>query len=313
MDAVLEPFRDARDSEAEETLGRLLSGHAAPVIRRVVAGRLGHACSDVDDVCSQVVLQLMLRLRQGRRDDNLESIDAFDGYIATAAHHGCDHYLRRKYPLRWQLRNRLRYALEHDSRWSVWRSPEGAWLCGRAGWQTRPPAEPPDRQGLADVRPEQVREFLMRIFPPRGGPLPLPVVVDIAAEIWGVPLRPYADDQTIDSVPDGRARIEAEMTQRAKAARVWAEIRELPVRQRQALLLNLKDDGLNLFLATGTASLRTLAEAIEMTVETLARLWNDLPLPDQDVASRIGCTRQQVINLRMSARKRLANRLSGWS
>jgi DNA-directed RNA polymerase specialized sigma24 family protein len=313
MDAVLERFRTARDSDAEETLGHLLSAHASPIIQRVVASRLGPANSDVDDVCSQVVLQLMLRLRQGRQDDDLDSIDAFEGYIATAAHHGCDHYLRRKYPLRWQLRNRVRYVLEHDARWSVWRSREGTWLCGRAGWETRTPAERPDRNDLADIGSEQVRQLLMRIFPASGGPLPLWVVVDLAAEVWGVPLRPYVEEKAVETVPDRRASIAAEMTQRAKAAHVWAEIRELPIRQRQALLLNLKDDGLILFLATGTASLRTVAAAMEMSVETLAALWNDLPLPDQDVAIRLGCTRQQVINLRMSARKRLANRLAGWS
>jgi hypothetical protein len=66
-----------------------------------------------------------------------------------------------------------------------------------------------------------------------------------------------------------------------------------------------------LFLATGTASLRSVADALEMPVGTLAALWNDLPLSDIEVAIRMGCTRQQVINLRMSARKRLSNRMAG--
>ena len=313
MDAVLERFLASHDGDAEEALGELLSTHATPIIRRVITSRLGHANSDIDDVSSQVVLQLMLRLRQGRRDDDLKHIDAFDGYIAAAAHHGCDHYLRRKYPLRWQLRNRIRYVLEHDSRWSVWKSPEGIWMCGRAGWETRAAGVPPDGRDLADVQSQQVGMLLTRTFDVSDGPLPLWVVVDLAAAVWGVPLRPYHEDKGIEAVPDSRPWIDDEMTQRARTARVWAEIRELPLRQRQALLLNLKDDGLMLFLATGTASLRTVAEAMDMTVETLAALWNDLPLPDNAVASRLGCTRQQVINLRMSARKRLSNRLATWS
>ena len=65
MDAILAPFVAARGSDEEATLGDLLATHAAPLIRRVVVRRLGHANSDVDDVCSQVVMQLMLRLRQG--------------------------------------------------------------------------------------------------------------------------------------------------------------------------------------------------------------------------------------------------------
>ena len=35
---------------------------------------------------------------------------------------------------------------------------------------------------------------------------------------------------------------------------------------------------------------------------------SSIPLDDNAIAQRLGCTRQQVINLRMTARKRLANR-----
>jgi DNA-directed RNA polymerase specialized sigma24 family protein len=313
MDAALERFLAARDADADETLGRLLSTHATPIIRRVITSRLGHSNNDADDVCSQVVMQLMLRLRQGRKDGDLNAIDAFDRYIAAAAHHGCDHHLRGKYPLRWQLRNRIRYALEHDLRWAIWKSLDSTWMCGKAGWETRAPGVPPAGSDLAGVEAQQVRNLLARTFQLTGGPLPLWVVVDLAAAVWAVPSRPYHDDTGIEAVPDDRPWIDAEMTQRARAERLWVEIRDLPVRQRQALLLNLKDDGLTLFLATGTASLRAVAEALDMTVETLAALWNDLPLSDNEVATRLGCTRQQVINLRMSARKRLSNRLVQWS
>ena len=311
MDALLAPLAAAHGSDAEATLGDLLTTHAAPLIRRIVVRRLGYANSDVDDVCSQVVLQLMLRLRQGVRDGDLTAIEAFDRYIAASAHHGCDHYLRRKYPLRWQLRNRLRYVLEHDSDWSVWRATDETWLCGPVGWQARPLAVTPAASDLAGVAPQRVRELLLRIFQLSDGPLELAGVVEVAAAAWGVPLHRDEDGKAIEAVPDLRTPIDVDMALRERAARVWSEIRELPVRQRQALLLNLKDEGLSLFLATGTASLRGVADALEMPVETLAALWNDLPLSDIEVAIRMGCTRQQVINLRMSARKRLSNRMAG--
>jgi hypothetical protein len=51
-----------------------------------------------------------------------------------------------------------------------------------------------------------------------------------------------------------------------------------------------------------------LAVALEMPPKVLAQLWNDLPLDDLAIASRLGLTRQQVINLRKSARARLARR-----
>ena len=313
MDAILAPFVAARDSDAEATLGDLLATHATPLIRRVITSRLGHTNSDVDDVCSQVVLQLMLRLRQGVKGGDLSAIHTFDGYVAASAHHGCDHYLRRKHPLRWQLRNRIRYVLEHDSAWCVWQTADETWLCGPVGWQSRPLAVAPAATDLAGVAPQRVRELLRRVFQLSNGPLALVTVVDLAAVVWGVALNRDEDGTTIEAVPDPGTPIDVEMALRERAERVWSEIRELPIRQRQALLLNLKDEGLSLFLATGTASLRAVAEALEMPIHALAALWNDLPLSDIQVADRIGCTRQQVINLRMSARKRLSNRLAGCS
>ncbi len=88
------------------------------------------------------------------------------------------------------------------------------------------------------------------------------------------------------------------------------QIRELPLRQRHAVLLTLRDDAIVLFVTTGAASMRDIALSLELPAEQFAALWNELPLPDNAVAARLGCTRQQVINLRMAARKRLAYRLA---
>jgi hypothetical protein len=59
----------------------------------------------------------------------------------------------------------------------------------------------------------------------------------------------------------------------------------------------------------GVATIRQIAGVLEIHDAELAALWDDLPLDDATIGLRIGCTRQQVINLRMAARKRLTNRL----
>jgi hypothetical protein len=93
-------------------------------------------------------------------------------------------------------------------------------------------------------------------------------------------------------------------------------MRLLPLNQRAALLLNLKDaEGrgcIALFTVTNIATLRELAEALEMKAEILAELWNKLPLEDAKIAELLKLTRQQVINARKSARERLARRLRGF-
>ena len=59
---------------------------------------------------------------------------------------------------------------------------------------------------------------------------------------------------------------------------------------------------------TGVASIRRIADALELDHAGFAELWPTLPLDDRDIAERLGLDRQQVINLRKSARARLARR-----
>ena len=103
------------------------------------------------------------------------------------------------------------------------------------------------------------------------------------------------------------------LTHRERLERLWGEIRELPPRQRAALLLNLRDDEgrgmIELWPQTGIASLAELARALDLTEAALRELWPTLPRDDQWIAARLGVTRRQVINLRKCARGRLARRL----
>jgi hypothetical protein len=97
---------------------------------------------------------------------------------------------------------------------------------------------------------------------------------------------------------------------------LWEELRRLPLKQRVALLLNLRDhqgEGcIALFPAIGIASFRQLAEALDLEAEKLAEIWNELPLDDARIADLLQLTRQQVINARKSARRRLERRLKGF-
>jgi DNA-directed RNA polymerase specialized sigma24 family protein len=114
-----------------------------------------------------------------------------------------------------------------------------------------------------------------------------------------------------DPAPDAALAFE----RRTYLARLWEEIRQLPPRQAAALLLNLRDgQGRNaaaLLPLTGIATLREMATAVGLPPEGLAELWSRLPLEDTGLAEILGVTRQQVINLRKSARERLARRMRG--
>ena len=79
------------------------------------------------------------------------------------------------------------------------------------------------------------------------------------------------------------------------------------------MLLNLRDDQgrdrLALLTLTGLATRGDLARLLELPEPELAELWGDLPLDDRTLALRFDLTARQVINLRKSARARLARRL----
>src|SRR5262249_10299037 len=113
-------------------------------------------------------------------------------------------------------------------------------------------------------------------------------------------------------IPDPRMDCASELILSNRLRALWDEIRRLPLRQRIALLFNLRDDkgrgAIGLFPLLNVASIQMIAETLEMPVEELARLWNRLTLEDALIAERLGATRQQVINLRKAARQRLAKR-----
>jgi hypothetical protein len=93
---------------------------------------------------------------------------------------------------------------------------------------------------------------------------------------------------------------------------LWGEIQLLPRAQRVALLCNLKSpQGVNvitLFPAARVATFEQLAEALEIPPREFEVLWGRLPLDDLSIAEYLKITRQQVINLRRSARDRLLRR-----
>lgn len=172
----------------------------------------------------------------------------------------------------------------------------------------------PDADRLDDVG------LLTAIFTRSGSPIELDDLVTICASVRGIS-DATTSTTAVDEQRPGNEALETgregdlvdELARRDYLRRAWVEIRQLLPRQRAALLLNLRDaqggNALDLFVLVGVATIRQIARALEMEAKSIARLWNDLPLSDAVIAERLGTTRQQVINLRKSARERLARRL----
>jgi len=308
---LLERYLSAPHLDASEELGELLSTCAEPIIRKVVFWKINDSRADAEDVCAEAMLNLVQHLQRYREAEGRSAIEGFNDYVAATAHHACDRYFRRKCPGLWRLRNRIRFVLERDAKFAVWQNSQGVWLCGLAIWRHQQQPGPTPSPGDLGARSNlSLNEIVSVIFQSCRTPLELSAVVELARGVKAVPSIAAPSDEL--ELPDNKIAADVEIEQRTFALELWKEIQELPPRQRQALLFNLKDDAINLLVLTGVASFREVAATLEISPEELASFWNKLPFEDTEIAERLGCTRQQVINLRMAARKRLANRLAGW-
>jgi RNA polymerase sigma factor (sigma-70 family) len=314
MHTLLVPYLGAVDRVSEDAhLHELLQTHAFPLIRRVVVARLAGLEQDVEDVCSEAHLELLLWLRRLKANPDLIKIDDFPAYTSAIAVNACNRYFRRRNPGRAQLKNQIRYVLSSDSRFAILDPPHAATRCGLAELDL---ADTPLVRPDAEISIESDRDLaiqLERIFRAAGGAMELDAVTAVVVRTWNIARDVHASAGELNAVGGEPNDVEQSIDRRRYAARLWAEICTLPVKQRIALLLHLRDGrgnpALALFPVSGIAFLPEIAAILGWSEGELAEVWSNLPLDDKAIAEILGCSRQQVINLRMSARKRLANRM----
>lgn len=298
-------------------MAELLSEHAQARIGRILATRFRQSSlpfDQKDDVGSEIVVRLVKRLRQLAGDPAAHPISSFRDYVAMVAFNTFDEFVRRAWPLRTKLRNRIRYAAAHDARLAAWESA-GILVCGLAEWRGRAPAAPPVAAIALPAKPSDLRAALLRLFTAIQAPLAFEDVVSILAQTYGYPAQ--ETPRSLDPLHDieGSAPSDRGIESVQYLRDLWNEIRALPLHQRLALLLHARAaDGepvVRLLPLARVATIAAIAAALEIPPEELAALWRKLPLDDLSIAARLGLTRPQVISLRRSARERLARRMRG--
>ena len=350
FDALLLPFLQAADRKAAQSLlAPLLSEHAAPVIKNVLRNKLRVSLSVSDgsfenqealEIESEVMALLLTELNKLQQAAAPDVIGNFRSYVAVVTFHACARYLNQKNPQRGQLKRRLRYLLTTRTDFALWQSAEKNWLCGFKQWQDQEGYRAKTgssarqingsrqlahfaAQGSQNAEHLPLEELLPAMLNWAGTPVAFEELVNVIAGLQGLKKQvPHSDGdgeaaaEELAQLPDPRADIAAELDQRLYLQRLWAEICELPHRQRVALLLNLKDAQgrgmIALFPLTSVATMPQLAATLEMPLEHFAAIWNELPWEDAAIALNLGLTRQQVVNLRKCARERLARRMKGF-
>jgi len=335
IDALLEPLLVASsEEEADELVSQLITVHAEPVIKGVIRFKLRLNSyretqrAESDDIHQETVLQLVAQLQRFRKLPEANPISDVRGMAAVIAHRTCARWMRRQFPERHAFKNRLHYLLTRQRGFALWQDDDGKQVTGFAAWQEQKKPRlalemeklPAHLRTLKSSKPQEISDAVAAIFNHLGRPVEFDELVGALAAILGIsdqPAETLAGDE--DAAPE-RASGEPDhgwqIEKRMFLQRLWEELQQLPLNQRAALLLNLKDASgsgcITLFPAIGIATVRQLAKALEITAERFADVWNELPLEDARIAELLGLTRQQVINARKSGRERLARRLKGF-
>lgn len=339
IDPSLLPFLDAQDAlEEAAALARLNAEEIEPVIRRGLGYKLriyspqrdrNPQRTEFDEIYNDIQLRLLKRLRALKQDPAQNQIGNLRGYVATVTRNTCDEYLRHRYPLRRSLKDKIRHHLLNHTEFVLWENTGHNWVAGLSGWQRARDElcstgdELKERLKIhwqtIDVQRLQLHDLLITIFDVANAPLELEELTELVAEFWDIEDHPE-EPLTADTGVPREAQLGADINPAAIVERreslqlLWREICQLPRRQRVALLLNLRNpQGINIITllpATGIATFEQIARTLEMPVVEFEQLWADLPLDDLRIAAYLGATRQQVINLRKTARERLFKRMS---
>src|SRR5215510_9418107 len=214
IDVLLEPLlTEVSDVQADEILSQLITVHAEPVIKGVIRFKLRLNSfretqrEEADDIHQEVVLQLLTQLQRFRKLPDDHPITDLRGMAAVIAHRACSRWMRRQFPERHALKNRLHYLLTRQRGFALWQDEDKKLIAGFGAWQgQRKPENPRLLVELSDNERliENVRllesgkrqkssNALAAIFDHLGGPIEFDELVSCVASLLQI------RDQPIES------------------------------------------------------------------------------------------------------------------
>lgn len=337
------PYLAARDEqERQQHLDELITVRAAPLIRRVLRGRLGFYVSahgvnennqDAEDLYQEAMTRVVQVLNQIQSSSGIE-IENFDLYVSRIASNTCTDFLRTKSPARTRLKEHLRYLLKRHKDLVSW-DRDGEMLCGFALWRNTGKSSFSDQslqeietkmesfQSLhfpdEDVRLAPVSQIVAELFHWIGGPVEIDVLVRMIAH-----LRDIKDEQ-IESLDDpSPAKWDAYFVSQTRSdesheeangllAHLWQAVTQLPAKQRDAFVLSFEDAaGQDLFTVLRAAEIVNwyeLAQGMDRSVQDVVRLRGRMPMNGAAVADELRASRENVYKWRFRAIRRLKTEL----
>jgi hypothetical protein len=213
-DTLLHTYLRAKDEEESKSLVvDLITSHAEPVIKNTIRSKLGLRSGspagpgrypeDAEDLYSEVVLELLRRLRNLKLNQDAPAITDFRGYVRLLSCRACSGQARRMDPNRRSISDKVRYHLTVNPNFDLWLDDRDDWVCGLAKWRDegRPLWKPAPSKAGRDVfdlfgealrpgdeaRMTDVKGLAAALFDWAGAPMELDDVIDVAGEAPGRP------------------------------------------------------------------------------------------------------------------------------
>src|SRR5689334_13311786 len=252
IDVLLEPLlTEVSDVQADEILSQLITLHAEPVIKGIIRFKLRLNSfretqrEEADDIHQEVVLQLLAQLQRFRKLPDTHPITDVRGMAAVIAHRTCSRWMRRQFPERHALKNRLQYLLTRQPGLALWQDEDQRLVAGFAAWQGQKQAVKAAQLGqmaederlmarIRSGRPQELGDGLAAMFNHFGHPAEFDELVSALAALLGVrdqPIESMAENEDIvtfqaaSGEPDPAWQVE----KRIFLQRLWEELQQLPL------------------------------------------------------------------------------------
>lgn len=332
-DPVLRPFLAAETDEgAEECLNRIFLDPIIPQIRRVLAAYLTLTSFDRDEISAEAQARVLRRLQELRRSDNGKlhpkgKILDFKAYVATVVYNARKDLIHSRQPEWRRINHRIRrLADDPDSGICFTQLGNGQELVGLISSN----AQATD-VGIAIDRVRSA--FPNHLFLPiqilvpallenADGGLLCKDLVRAVFELTGAgSLEEIEISEDLNDLKTSSENDDA-IARRQEAAlrQIWEEIVRFPPNQRKTMILSLREnrstEAVSLLLRKRIATIREIAESLEVTVDEFAVIFDQLPMSSAEIAKFLGIEggprtskEQKVDNLRRIARDLLRRRL----
>lgn len=332
---LLEAFINA-PPDKEYAYWNSLSKSIRILVRRAIGNRETSDLEDFEEDCLLAIWTKISALKNGESTSQINNIKAF---IRQSVHNRYCDAIRRKRPKWYNLKLELSEIFSGKAGidgLALWQNPDGPGrLLGYSSWEGTPASpsvkcrEISDnassfrKKRLKNQEPNElpVYKLATHVLDYCGKPVDIDVMTSCLADLLQAKTE---EPLSLDSQPNGDTdsttpvdwlispdtNVEDQVVDSSWFAHViewfWEEFNQLSIKQRKAILFGMQGD--QVMAMAASLGLKEIAESVEISVERLASLINELPMPDADIAEELDIMTRAVPSVRFKAWGRIRRR-----